>query len=69
MKNEIILYTLETCPMCKYIKDLLNKKGIQFNIVDDIEEMKKENICSVPQLRVSGDLLSLAEAQNWIKNN
>jgi glutaredoxin len=67
METEITLYTLDTCPMCKYIKVLLEQKEIQFNIVDDIEQMKNENICSVPQLKVGNVLLNLSEVQEWIK--
>ena len=36
MKEKIIIYTNETCPYCKTIKEVLKEKNIEFK-----EELKK----------------------------
>ena len=37
MKKEIIIYTMDSCPYCKEIKDLLKEKNIKFTEKDRAE--------------------------------
>lgn len=62
---EIILYTIG-CPHCNILKDKLKKKGINFKIVDDVDEMEKLNIISAPQLFNGEKMLNYNEALEWL---
>ncbi|MBO7696638.1 MAG: glutaredoxin [Methanobrevibacter sp.] len=62
---EIILYTIG-CPHCNILKDKLKQKGIDFKIVDDVDEMEKLDIISAPQLFNGEKLLNYNEALEWL---
>ncbi|MBR0230440.1 MAG: glutaredoxin family protein, partial [Erysipelotrichaceae bacterium] len=32
--NKILLFTTKTCPNCKIVKEMLNKRGVQYETVD-----------------------------------
>ena len=62
--NKIIIYTNETCPYCKQIKEELTKNNIEFeNILttDDVEEWQAivnfTGIPTVPTLSFNGNYL------------
>lgn len=62
---KVTLYT-SGCPMCKVLKSKLDKKGIDYEVVDDIETMKAMGFMSVPKLDVDGTIYDFKEAVNWI---
>lgn len=62
-----MLYTTH-CPQCRVLEKLLIDKGIEFEIVEDVELMRAMNIISVPQLQVNGTLMNMAMAVKWINN-
>lgn len=62
---EIILYTIG-CPHCNILKDKLKQKGINFKIVDDVDEMEKLDIISAPQLFNGEKMLNYNEALEWL---
>lgn len=64
---EIILYTIG-CPKCNILKDKLKEKGVNFKIVDDIDEMEKLDIISAPQLFNGEKLMDYDEAIMWLNN-
>ncbi len=61
----IILYTTH-CPKCKIIETKLTKKGIPFEINDNVDEMIKLGFKFAPMLYVNGEYLDFAKANNWI---
>jgi len=63
----MILYTTTDCPNCKKLKDVLKKKGIKFTENNNIEEMKKLGIRSVPQLKIGEKLLNFGEVMAGIE--
>lgn len=64
---KVTLYTTH-CPQCRVLEKLLIDKGIEFEIVEDIELMRSMNIVSVPQLQVDDTLMNMPTAVKWINN-
>jgi len=67
MNDKLILYTTH-CPKCKILEKKLNDKNLSFTVVTDVEEMKKENIFSAPQLKINDSLLPFYEAVQYINS-
>lgn len=65
--EEIILYSTG-CPKCKVLKKKLESKNIEYKEINDIEEMKKFDILSVPVLRVDARLYNFNDAVKYINN-
>lgn len=63
----ITLYKTNTCPNCKMLKMLLDKKGISYQEITDIGIMKDKGISSIPVLEVDGELLDFHSAAAWVK--
>lgn len=64
--EEVVLYSTG-CPMCKMLKQQLDRRGIPYIENNDIEEMKSLGIKQAPQLKTSEGLLNTKEALNWIR--
>ena len=47
--DKIILYTTH-CPKCRILEKKLQDKKVEYDTVEDVEEMKKLGINSVPML-------------------
>ena len=63
----LILYSTD-CPKCKVLKQKLNDKNIDFNEVNDVEEMAKKGIEKVPVLGLGDKLMSFVEANQWVND-
>jgi len=63
----ITLYSTD-CPKCKILKEELNKKGISFEEVNDVDKMIKIGIATVPLLKLENDkILGFYDAYKFIK--
>ena len=63
--DSVILYTIH-CPACNVLEKKLQKAGINYSIIDDVEKMT--NIEQFPMMQVNcGPLMTLKEANQWIK--
>lgn len=62
---EVILYST-SCPQCKILEQLLNKKKIIFKIEDDVEEMKRLGFTTLPMLKVEENIFNFKEAFQWV---
>lgn len=62
---DVILYSTN-CPKCKVLESKLNKKGINFTIITDVQEMCNLGMMSAPNLKVDEKIMSFKEAANWI---
>lgn len=49
--NKVILYTTH-CPKCRILEKKLQDKRVEYDTVEDVEEMKKIGISTVPVLSV-----------------
>lgn len=66
MGDKVILYE-HGCPNCKVLKMKLDKKGIQYEDITDVEVMKAKGFTEAPKLEVNGVIMNLKEAINWVK--
>lgn len=64
---KIILYSTG-CPKCEVLKKKLKAKNIEYVENNNVEDMESLGIDQVPVLSVEGNLMSFAEANNWINN-
>ena len=55
------------CPKCKILKMKLDKSGIEYETVNDIEVMKKMGFQEAPKLEVDGVVYGFKDAVDWIK--
>lgn len=63
----MILYTTPTCPKCKVIKMKLDKAGLAYTVVEDMDQMQMLGIKSVPVMQKDGQLLDFNEIIKFIK--
>ncbi len=64
---KIILHSTG-CPKCEVLKKKLKAKNIEYVENNNVEDMESLGIDQVPVLSVDGNLMSFAEANNWINN-
>lgn len=64
----VILYSTG-CPKCKVLKVKLDSKEIKYDVVDDVDEMLRLGMTTVPCLGVDGEVLNFKESMKWIDNN
>ena len=64
----VILYSTG-CPRCKILKSKLDKKGITYSVIDNVDKMLSMGMVVVPVLEVDGVRMNFKEAINWINND
>lgn len=62
MEEKVILYSSKTCPKCKILERKLIEKGVKFEKCDDMTELEKRKMYSVPVLRIGDKFLNYVEA-------
>lgn len=65
MNTSVILYE-HGCPRCKVLKAKLDKSGIQYENINDIEVMKAKGFSEAPKLEVNGVVMDFKDAVKWI---
>lgn len=63
---KVILYE-HGCPRCKVLKMKLDKSGVEYETVNDIEVMKAKGFVDAPKLEVAGEIYGFKEAVEWLK--
>ena len=61
---EVVLYTIH-CPACNILEEQLQKKNINYKVVDNTDIIMKKGINRVPMLEVDGDLMDYSTAWKW----
>ena len=54
------------CPKCKILESKMNEKGVKYEKISDIEEIRKTGFSSVPLLQNDDKILNFMEAVNLI---
>ena len=54
------------CPQCNALKTKLDRAGIEYEICDDVEEMKARGFKSAPVLDTPNGILNFSEAIKWV---
>lgn len=62
---EIILYSTH-CPRCTVLEAKLKQKNIEYQEINNVDEMLKLGIQEAPQLKVDGKLMTFSEAVKWV---
>ena len=62
---EIIFYSTH-CPRCKVLEAKMKEAKIEYTEVNDLDEMQKLGIMSVPMLKVDGEMMDFVTANSWI---
>ena len=62
----VVLYHQHGCGMCRAIEMMLNKKGIEYESVTDIDEMMRRGVTSTPTMDVDGERFVKAQCRDWI---
>ena len=66
MGDKVILYE-HGCPKCKILKMKLDKSGVQYETVNDVEVMKEKGFNEAPKLEVNGEIMGFKEAMEWLR--
>lgn len=66
MAKSVILYE-HGCPRCKVLKMKLDKSGIQYESVTNIEVMTAKGFTEAPKLEVDGVVMGFKDAVDWLK--
>lgn len=65
----MITFYSTNCPKCQVLAKKLDRQGIPYNIVTDINIMLTKGIKSAPYLEMEdGTLLDFMQANNWLKD-
>ena len=62
------LYTMDNCRKCKMLKQKLEDKHIEIEIINDYDVLCEKGIESVPVLEVNGEKMNYARANTYINN-
>lgn len=62
----VILYSTN-CPKCKILETKLNKKGISYSIVTDVNMMLEKGFTQAPVLEVNGEVKEFRAANTWVE--
>ena len=65
--TDIVLYT-NHCPLCDFLKEQLDSKGIAYTVFDDVAEMARMGLNRMPVLSIEqGKFLSYKQALQWLR--
>lgn len=65
----VTLYKGLTCPKCKVVAMKLDKKGIDYKIVTDVDYMWEHGVTSIPTLEVDGQrFVDVKACNDWINS-
>lgn len=67
--ERVIVYTTNSCPRCKVLKEKLKQANIPYTEYTDIEMMVEQGINEVPVLENKGVRYAFAEAVKAINTN
>lgn len=62
----ITMYTQETCPKCKVLKQKLENKNIAYTECSNKDVLIAKNIEFTPMLEVNDEMMAYGEAIKWV---
>jgi glutaredoxin len=63
--EKIVLWSTH-CPRCKVLETKLKQKNIEYEEINDVEQMKARGFTEVPKLEVNGVVYDFKGAVDWI---
>lgn len=64
---EIKLYSTG-CPKCTILKKKMDEKGIDYEIISDVDLMQKNGFMTLPILEVDEKVMDFGKAIKWVTN-
>lgn len=65
--HRYVLYTVD-CPKCKILERKLDEKGIEYQVVKDLDTMLAMGMMSAPMFRADGELMDYKAAIQWLSS-
>ena len=62
---QVIFYSTH-CPRCTVLETKLKQKNIEYIEINDMDEILKLGVSSVPVLEVDGKLMLFKAANDWV---
>lgn len=62
----VTIYTTNTCPKCKILKEKMDAKGIKYEEIQDLDILINKGNGFVPVLEVDGHTMEFSEANKWV---
>lgn len=56
------------CPQCNTLEIKLNRAGIEYEICDDIEEMRAKGFKAAPVLETEDGIFNFVNAIKWVNS-
>lgn len=66
-KENLVLYSSDTCPQCSQLKRMLDEKHADYTVVTDPHVLAEKGIMSIPQLENAGKIMMFPEAFRYVK--
>lgn len=63
------LYHQPGCPMCKAAMMMMDKKGIEYDESEDVDEMRSLGLSHTPALKVGDEILTGRDIMAWISKS
>lgn len=63
---DIVFYSTG-CPRCRVLKAELDRAGLRYSEVNDVDKMLSLGISNAPSLAVDGRMMAFPEAFRWVK--
>lgn len=60
------LYGVEGCHRCKFLGEMLAKRGIPYTKVSDVDIIIAKNLDSVPAMEIDGKIMYEMDAISWL---
>ena len=64
--GNIILWSTH-CPRCRVLEVKLKQKGIEYEEINDVEQMTAKGFKEAPKLEVDGIAMDFKQAVDWLK--
>ena len=64
----VTIYTSESCPKCKILKEKLKSKNIEYVECNNVNLMLSKGISSVPYLEDNDILMDFVKANEWVNS-
>lgn len=65
--EQITLYSTH-CPQCRALETKLQRKNIEYNIIDDKDIMLSLGFKAAPVLQVGDKIFNFAQAVKWVND-
>lgn len=66
---KVTLYGVEGCHRCAFLSEMLQKRGIEYTKISDVDLIVAKNLDSIPAMEIDGQILYETAAIAWLAKN